>query len=157
MNFRKQFTAAMIAATMSLTATASMAASLKVGMNAEPSAIDPHYHNLGPNNAMAQNIFSRLIEQDEKQRLNPGLATSWKAVDDLTWEFKLRKGVKFHDGSPFSADDVIFTFKRAPNVPNSPSSFGTYIKGKTAVKIDDFTVQFKTKMSIHPFNLLHRI
>jgi len=151
MNFRKQFTAVMIAATMSLTATASMAASLKVGMNAEPSAIDPHYHNLGPNNAMAQNIFSRLIEQDEKQRLNPGLATSWKAVDDLTWEFKLRKGVKFHDGSPFSADDVIFTFKRAPNVPNSPSSFGTYIKGKTAVKIDDFTVQFKTAK---PFPLM---
>ncbi len=62
MNLRKQLTAAMIAATMSLTATALMAAGLKVGMNAEPSAIDPHYHNLGPNNAMAQNIFSRLIE-----------------------------------------------------------------------------------------------
>ena len=65
----KQLTAVMIAAAMSFTATASMAAELRVGMNAEPSAIDPHYHNLGPNNAMAANIFSRLIEQDEKQRL----------------------------------------------------------------------------------------
>ena len=141
----KQLTAVTLAATMSLSATALMAADLKVGYGSEPSAIDPHYHNLGPNNAMAANIFSRLIEQDEKQRLNPGLATSWKAIDDLTWEFKLRKGVKFHDGSPFTADDVIFTFERAPKVPNSPSSFVTYIKGKTVVKIDDFTVQFKTE------------
>lgn len=145
MYLSKKLHAAMLAAAMSLPASAVMAADLKVGMNAEPSAIDPHYHNLGPNNAMAQNIFSRLIEQDEKQRLNPGLALSWKPIDDLTWEFKLRKGVKFHDGTPFTADDVIFTFERAPNVPNSPSSFGTYTKGKTAVKIDDFTVQFKTK------------
>ena len=151
MYIRNQLTAVTLAASIALTATALMAADLRVGMNAEPSAIDPHYHNLGPNNAMAQNIFSRLIEQDEKQRLNPGLATSWKAIDDLTWEFKLRKGVKFHDGSPFSADDVIFTFERAPNVPNSPSSFGTYTKGKTAVKIDDFTVQFKTEK---PFPLM---
>ncbi len=151
MSFNKKLNAVMLAAAMSLPASALLAADLKVGMNAEPSAIDPHYHNLGPNNQMAQNIFSRLIEQDEKQRLNPGLALSWKPVDDLTWEFKLRKGVKFHDGTPFTADDVIFTFERAPNVPNSPSSFATYIKGKTAIKIDDFTVHFKTAK---PFPLM---
>jgi peptide/nickel transport system substrate-binding protein len=74
----------------------------------------------------------------------PGLALSWKPTDDLTWEFKLRKGVKFHDGTDFTADDVVCTFERAPNVPNSPASFGTYIKGKTVVKVDDYTVHFKT-------------
>lgn len=145
MYLNKTLHAAMLAAAMSLPASALMAADLKVGMNAEPSAIDPHYHNLGPNNAMAQNIFNRLIEQDDKQRLLPGLATSWKAIDDLTWEFKLRKGVKFHDGTPFMADDVIFTMDRAVNVPNSPASFVTYIKGKTASKIDDYTVHFTTE------------
>jgi peptide/nickel transport system substrate-binding protein len=117
---------------------------LKVGLANEPTAIDPHYHNLTPNNAMAANIFDTLILQDEKQRLLPGLATSWKAIDDTTWEFKLRQGVTWHDGKPFTADDVIFSFERAPNVPNSPSSFATFTKGKTLTKVDDFTVRIKT-------------
>ena len=118
---------------------------LRAGIKGEPSSIDPHYHNLTPNNALAREIFDRLIMPDDKQRLQPGLAVSWKAVDDLTWEFKLRKGVKFHDGSPFTADDVVFTFERAPNVPNSPSSFMTYLKGKKISKIDDHTVHIKTE------------
>lgn len=118
---------------------------LKVGLSLEPTSIDPHYHNLTPNNAMARNIFDPLVLTDEKQRLVPGLAESWKTVDDLTWELKLRKGVKFHDGTPFTADDVVFTFERAPNVPNSPSSFGLYLKGKTIVKVDDHTIQVKTE------------
>ena len=118
---------------------------LRAGIKGEPSSIDPHYHNLTPNNALAREIFDRLIMPDDKQRLQPGLAVSWKAVDDLTWEFNLRKGVKFHDGSPFTADDVVFTFERAPNVPNSPSSFMTYLKGKKISKIDDHTVHIKTE------------
>ena len=82
---------------------------LTVGLASEPSSIDPHYHNLTPNNALAREVFDRLIMPDDKQVLKPGLAVSWTAIDDLTWEFKLRQGVKFHDGSPFNADDVIFT------------------------------------------------
>ncbi|MEO0830679.1 MAG: ABC transporter substrate-binding protein, partial [Pseudomonadota bacterium] len=78
------------------------------------------------------------------QQLEPGLAVSWKPIDDLTWEFKLREGVKFHDGSDFTADDVLCTWERAPDVPNSPSSFATYTKGKTVEKIDDYTVHFKS-------------
>ncbi len=78
-------------------------------------------------------------------KLVPGLATSWKAVDDLTWEFKLRKNVRFHDGSPFTAEDVAFTLKRVPNVPNSPSSFATFTKPIVDVKIvDPYTIVFKT-------------
>jgi peptide/nickel transport system substrate-binding protein len=118
---------------------------LRAGIKGEPSSIDPHYHNLTPNNALSREIFDRLIMPDDKQQLMPGLAVSWRAVDDLTWEFKLRKGVRFHDGSPFTADDVVFTFERAPNVPNSPSSFMTYLKGKNIVKIDDHTIHIKTK------------
>lgn len=117
---------------------------LTIGLASEPTAMDPHFHNLGPNNAMTLHIFDRLVDQDDKQRLIPGLAVSWKPIDDLTWEFKLREGVKFHDGSDFNADDVVCTIERAPNVPNSPSSFGTYLKGKSVEKVDDHTVHFKT-------------
>ena len=118
---------------------------LTIGLSSEPTSIDPHFHNLTPNNSFSAHIFDSLILKDEKQRLVPGLAESWKPLDDTTWEFKLRKGVKFHDGSPFTADDVIFTMERAPNVPNSPASFAGYIKGKEVIKVDDFTLHIKTK------------
>jgi peptide/nickel transport system substrate-binding protein len=73
-------------------------------------------------------IFDRLVHQDESQRLIPGLATAWKTVDDLTWEFTLRRGVKFHDGSDFDAHDVVATYKRVPWVPNSPSSYTGFVR-----------------------------
>src|SRR5574341_2198981 len=117
---------------------------LRVGLAAEPTAMDPHYHNLSPNNSLLTHIFESLVDQDERQRLIPGLAESWKPVDDTTWEFKLRRNVKWHDGSPFTADDVLFSFERAPNVEGSPSNFGIYAKGKKFIKVDDYTVHVKT-------------
>jgi len=118
---------------------------LVVGLASETTSMDPQFHNTGPNNALSLHVFDRLIQQNETQGLYPGLAVSWTPIDDLTWEFKLREGVKFHDGTDFTADDVLCTFERAPNVPNSPASFETYTKGKTLVKIDDYTVHFVTE------------
>jgi len=120
-------------------------AELTIGLASEPTSMDPHYHNLTPNNSLLSHIYDALVMQDEKQNLVPGLAVSWRPVDETTWEFKLRRGVKFHDGTPFTADDVIFTFQRAPDVEGSPSSFGTYTKGKTLVKVDDYTLLIKTE------------
>ncbi|HVJ24823.1 MAG TPA: ABC transporter substrate-binding protein, partial [Burkholderiales bacterium] len=117
---------------------------LRVGLANEPTAMDPHYHNLSPNNSLLNHIFERLVGQDERQRLTPELAESWKTLDPNTWEIKLRRNVRFHDGSPFTADDVLFSFERAPNVENSPSSFGIYVKGKTLTKVDDYTIHIKT-------------
>ena len=131
------------AALFVLVGTAS-AQELRVGLANEPTAMDPHYHNLSPNNSLLNHIFERLVGQDERQRLTPELAESWKTLDPNTWEIKLRRNVKWHDGSPFTADDVIFSFERAPNVENSPSSFGIYIKGKTLTKVDDYTIHIKT-------------
>jgi peptide/nickel transport system substrate-binding protein len=116
-----------------------------IGLQAAITSIDPHYHNLSPNNSLLLHIFEPLIQRDSNQKLVPGLATSWKATDDLTWEFKLRENVKFHDGSPFTAEDVVSTLKRVPNVPNSPSSFATFTKPIVDVKvIDANTIVFKT-------------
>ncbi|MEM7527445.1 MAG: ABC transporter substrate-binding protein [Pseudomonadota bacterium] len=118
---------------------------ITVGLSSEVTSMDPHFHNLTPNNQIARHIFDALINQDANQGLIPGLATEWAPIDDTTWEFKLREGVTFHDGSPFTADDVVCSFERAPAVPNSPSSFGTYTAGKTVKKIDDFTVHITTE------------
>src|SRR3954468_12595963 len=97
------------------------AADLSVAVGADVTSIDPHYHNLTPNNNIAEHIFETLVTKDPKSQLKPALAVSWKALDDLTWEFTLRKGVKFHDGSDFTAADVIFSLERPALVPNSPS------------------------------------
>lgn len=119
---------------------------LRIGVAAEPSSTDPHFHNLGPNNALAYHFFDRLIHQDEKQRLYSGLAESWKAVGPTTWVFNLRKGVKWHDGSPFTAADVIYTIERIPNVPNSPSSFTSFVKQiKSYDVINDHEIKFETQ------------
>jgi peptide/nickel transport system substrate-binding protein len=124
--------------------TPSTAQELRIGLASQPSSIDPHFHNLTPNNAMLGHVFERLIETAPDNKLIPGLAESWKTVDDKTWEVKLRAGVTWHDGSPFNADDVLFTFERAPNVPNSPSSFAPATRGKTLTKVDDLTIRFST-------------
>lgn len=137
-------TAVAIAALFAVTAPV-LAEELTIGLASEPTSMDPHFHNLTPNNAMSRHIYDTLIRQDENQGLNPGLAVEWKPVDDVTWEFKLREGVAFHDGSPFNADDVMCSFERAPNVPNSPSSFASMTKGKTLEKIDDYTIHIKTE------------
>ena len=138
--------AALFAVGMTMVAPAVVAAQdLRMALSSEPSAMDPHFHNLGPNNALTSHVFDRLVLFDPKHKPIPGLATSWKTVDDNTWEFKLRTGVKFHDGSPFTADDVIFSMERAPNVENSPGSFALYVRGKTFSKVDDFTVRVTTK------------
>lgn len=123
-----------------------LAQELKIGLSAEPSALDPHYHNLGPNNQIATTIFDALVLQDESQKLAPGLAESWKPINETTWEFKLRKGVKFHDGSAFNAADVVFSINRPAKVPNSPSSMIIFTRAIAEMKVvDDHTIHFVTK------------
>ena len=118
---------------------------VSIGLQAAITSIDPHYHNLSPNNSLLLHIYEPLVKRDANQKLVPGLATSWKALDDTTWEFKLRKNVKFHDGTPFTADDVVATYKRVPNVPNSPSSMATFTKPIVETRVvDAHTIVFKT-------------
>jgi peptide/nickel transport system substrate-binding protein len=123
----------------------SAAADLIIGIGADVTAIDPHYHNVTPNNNVAAHIFDYLVLRDERQKPIPGLAESWKTIDPLTWEFKLRRGVKFHDGSDFTAADVVASIQRVPEVPNSPSPFTAYTKQiKETIVVDPFTIRFRT-------------
>jgi peptide/nickel transport system substrate-binding protein len=138
-------TAGLLALVLSL-ATPAAAQEIAVGLGRSVTSIDPHFHNTGPNNSVATHIYDRLIHHDERQRERPGLATAWRAVDPTTWEFALRRGVRFHDGSEFGADDVVASFRRAPEVANSPSSFALYTRAIVAVeRVDDFTVRLRTR------------
>jgi peptide/nickel transport system substrate-binding protein len=126
------------------------AADLVIGLSTPITTLDPHFHNLTPNNSMARHVFETLVKQDENQRITPGLAESWRAINDLEWEIKLRKGVKFHNGQSFTADDVIATFKRVPNVPNSPASFAFFVRPIVEAKaVDPLTLRLRTEKP-HP-------
>ena len=127
---------------------------LKVALAAEPTSMDPHYQNLTINNSFSTQVYNALVLQDVNQNLIPGLAISWKPVDENTWEFNLRPGVQFHNGATFGAEDVVATMQRAANVPNSPSSFATFIKGKTFEVIDDLTLHVSTEKS-YPVSYTH--
>ena len=127
------------------TALPVVAANLTIGLGTDVTALDPHYHNVTPNNNVAAHIFGYLVQRNEKSQLEPGLATEWKTIDPLTWEFKLRRGVKFHDGSEFTAADVVASIERVPTVPNSPSPFTAFTKQiKEIAVVDAYTIRFKT-------------
>jgi len=112
-------------------------ASLTIAIGGSITSVDPHFFNAGPNNMLAAHIFDPLIERDADTILRPGLATEWRAVSDTLWELKLRTGVTWHDGRPFTADDVLFTFSRAGNVPGSPGGFGSFMRTFTRTEAPD--------------------
>src|SRR5688572_7531284 len=85
-------------------ALSSFAADLTIGLGADVTSMDPHVLNAAPNNSIGEQVFDTLVRRDPRQRFVPGLAESWRTVDDTTWEFKLRRGVKFHNGADFTAE-----------------------------------------------------
>src|SRR5512137_3110692 len=145
MPLRRLAAAALVALGSSLAGLPAAAADLTIGLGTDVTALDPHYHNVTPNNNVAAHIFGYLVGRNEKSQLEPGLATEWRTIDPLTWEFKLRKGVKFHDGSDFTAADVVASIERVPTVVNSPSPFTAYTKQiKEMIVVDPLTIRFKT-------------
>lgn len=120
------------------------AQNLAMAVGGNITSTDPHFHNFAPNNSTAMHFFDRLVHFDAQQRPIPGLAESWRAIDDTTWEFTLRRGVKFHDGREFDVGDVLATFKRVPLAPNSPSSFASAVRGIEAVAVDTYTLRLRT-------------
>jgi peptide/nickel transport system substrate-binding protein len=94
---------------------------------------------------LGYHVFDHLAVRDLKTRkVGPNLATSWKPIDDTTWEVKLRQGVKFHDGTPFTAKDVKATFDRVLDPAKKMTARGNHAKIKTVEIVDDHTVRFKT-------------
>ncbi|RJE79680.1 ABC transporter substrate-binding protein [Paracoccus sp. JM45] len=122
-----------------------MAQDLMIGLRAGPDSIDPHWSTLGSQAEALRHVFDTLVDVDETLQLKPGLAVSWTPLDNTTWEFKLREGVTFHDGTPFTAEDVKFSIERIPEV-TGPMPMTLYTKYVDTVEVvDDFTLHIKTK------------
>jgi peptide/nickel transport system substrate-binding protein len=111
----------------------------------DATTLDPHGNDEGFTNAINMLVYERLIQPGKDMSLTPWLATSWKSVTPTRRVVTLRKGVKFHDGTPFTADDVVFSFDRAMRT----KQFKTYASqaGK-ARKMDEFTVEFVTETPV---------
>lgn len=120
------------------------AQTLTIGVRGGPESMDPHYSSLGTQAEAVNHIFDTLVAADENLQIKPGLAVSWKPIADDVWEFKLRQGVKFHDGSDFDAQDVKFSLERVP-VVTGPSSMTIFVRRVKDVQIiDPYTVHIRT-------------
>lgn len=143
----RRFWIAPLAAALLAAAPAMAQRSLTIGMGGVPTGYDPHFHSTNNNNAQLRQIFNTLIDTDTQGRLFPVLAESWRVVDDLTWEFRLREGIRFHDGTPFSPEDVAFTIARVPTIPNSPGPFTVQVRPISRVEVvDGRTVRLHTSV-----------
>lgn len=112
------------------------AQTLTIGVRGGPDSIDPHFTATGTHAESLKHIFDTLVWSGDGLEVEPRLAESWKAVSDTTWEFKLRKGVKFHDGSDFTAEDVKFSIERIPLV-SGPNPTTIYVRRVKETKIID--------------------
>ncbi|BDG72921.1 ABC transporter substrate-binding protein [Roseomonas fluvialis] len=124
-----------LAALLAIAALPAAAQTLTIGLATPPTALDPHYHAHAQSSATAAHVFETLHAPNAAMQLEPELATAAETTDGITWTVRLREGVRWHDGTPFTADDVAFSLHRAGNVPNSPGSFGTYTREVRQVEI----------------------
>jgi peptide/nickel transport system substrate-binding protein len=131
---------------------------LVIAVLSDATQLDPHKGTDIPSaNVYHGKIYEGLVKQDENMDIQPALATEWEKLDELTWEFKLREGVKFHDGTDFTADAVKKTIERVLD-PEVASSRAKLFEMITEIKIvDDYTIQFITEYPFAPLlaNLSH--
>jgi len=121
-----------------------LAQTLTIGVRGGPDSIDPHFTATGTHAEALKHVYDTLVWSGDGLELEPRLAESWRAINDTTWEFKLRRGVKFHDGSDFTADDVKFSIERIPTVAG-PNPTTIYVRRVKETKvIDPLTVHVIT-------------
>ena len=145
----KKIVAATLLAVCGATAFAS-AERMVIAMPQLPPTVEPQGFNSNSTDRVVYSIYETLVHADQKTgALSAGLAESWKRISPETVEFKLRQGVVFHDGTPFTADDVIFSFgperfsgEKAPGRAHAWEFLGGL---KEIKKIDDYTVQVTMK------------
>jgi hypothetical protein len=118
-------------------ATPAVAQKLTIGAAAPATSLDPHFYNSSPTTNVATHFFEMLVARDAQARPVAALAKSWKPVSETAWEFKLRPGVRWHDGRDFKAEDVVFSLACVPAVPNSPGSFAPMVRAIVRVGVMD--------------------
>ena len=130
-----------------LTASAGNAASreITVAVGVDATSLDPPISTNITDKNVTSAIYDTLLYRNAEMKLEPWLATAWRLVDDLTWEFKLRGGVRFHNGEPFTAEAVKFSLERILDPTLGARSFAQYTALSRVDVVDDSTVRVITK------------
>jgi peptide/nickel transport system substrate-binding protein len=139
---RRILQAILMAGVVALTAASAEAKIFRWANDGDSNSMDPYAREETFLLSFDQNFYEPLIRRSRTMALEPGLGTDWAQTDPTTWRFHLRRGVKFHDGTPFTADDVVFSFDRATHPGSNLSSPLATVK--EVRKIDDYTVDFIT-------------
>ena len=146
------FTMLSLAAAMAVGAMTADAVTLRWAGRGDMQTTDPHSQNENLTNNINAMVYEFLVMRDKQLGVVPALAESWTQVNPTTWRFKLRPGVKFHDGTPFTADDVVFSFERARADTSQLRAYSN--ASGVPKKIDDLTVEFTTS-GPNPIELEH--
>ena len=140
-----QTAAALAAVALPARAQTARLTELNFGRATEHSSIDPHFSQTGPNNATASGMFERLVSFTATNQLQPCLAVSWTTLDPLHWEIKLRPNVVFHDGTPFTAKDVVYSLERVRHILRSPAPWTHAVTNVAAAEpVDALTLRIRT-------------
>ncbi len=121
---------------------------LKMGIGVDVTILDPHNYKATNDLLVARLIFENLVTFDLNMKIVPVLATSWENLDDTTWRFKLRRGVKFHDGTDFNAQIAKINLDRMRAAPRGKPYFGMI---ESVAVEDNYTIVIKTKRPFAPF------
>lgn len=148
MKFKQTLTSALVVASM-LAMGAASAQAIRIGNQGDALSMDPHSLNESLQLSVTGNVYEPLVGRDKNLNLVPALASSWKQTSPTVWRFELRKNVKFHDGKPFTADDVLFSFERAAGDGSDMRSYTNDVK--EVRKVGDHVVEIETKA---PFPIL---
>jgi peptide/nickel transport system substrate-binding protein len=147
---RRSALALLLLAAVPAVAFAQPAGELRVALPWTPENLDPTMNLSSIRAKVGVSLFDSLVGRDAENRIGPQLAESWKALDDLTWQFKLRRGVVFHNGEPFNAEAVRFTFERVLD-PGQKSPNRANVGEVTRVDVvDDHTVNLVLRQPYAP-------
>jgi peptide/nickel transport system substrate-binding protein len=135
--------AALLAAGIMLAAVSAQAATFRYANDGDANSMDPYTRSETFLLTFTQNFYDPLVRRNRELKLEPALAEKWEQTDPTTWRFHLRHGVKFQEGQPFTADDVLFSYKRAAGPGSQINAYFQSVK--EVKKIDDYTVDFITK------------
>lgn len=144
MRFNNKFLSRMAVAGLALSLSAGMvsAETFRWAGSSDPQTMDPHAVNAAPVLGFLNNVYEGLVRRDKSMKIEPALAASWEALGADGWRFNLREGVTFHDGSAFTAEDVMFSYERAASEESDVRSWFAPVSG--VVVQDDFTIDFLT-------------
>lgn len=149
MSFQKKAAAVAVLCVLSATSLLAGAQTIRIANQGDALSLDPHSLNESLQLSTTANVYETLVGRNKDLSVAPLLATSWKQTSPTVWRFELRKNVQFHDGTPFTADDVLFSFARAAGEGSDMKSNTTDIK--EVRKVDSHTIEIETK---GPFPIL---